>query len=83
MSFLNFIDHIIFRRRPQEHDDNSVVGDQAYRLRIWIRTKLWAQVLIGLVLGIVIGGVLGPDFDLISRDLALNISDWLVLTCPL
>ncbi len=79
MNVLNFIDHIIRRRHPQEHDEHSAVGDQTYRLRIWIRTKLWAQVLIGLALGIIVGAVLGPDFDLVSRELALTISDWLVL----
>ncbi len=79
MPFLNFIDRIIRRSHPREHDDHSVVGDQTYRLRIWIRTKLWAQVLIGLVLGIVTGSMLGPDLDLMPRELALTISDWLVL----
>ena len=70
MNVLNFIDHIIRRRHPQEHDEHSAVGDQTYRLRIWIRTKLWAQVLIGLALGIIVGAVLGPDFDLVSASFA-------------
>ncbi len=79
MAFLNSIDRIIRHIRPEYHDNHSVVGNQTYRLRIWIRTKLWAQVLVGLVLGILVGGILGPDLDFISRDLASNISDWLVL----
>jgi Na+/H+-dicarboxylate symporter len=77
--FLNFIDHIIHRARPHDHKNHSVVGGQTYRLRMWIRTKLWAQVLIGLLLGILVGALLGPDLDLIPRQLALTISDWLVL----
>lgn len=79
MNFLSFMDHIIGRRHPKDHDEHSAVGDQTYRLRIWIRTKLWAQVIIGLVLGVLVGSVLGPDLDLVSRDLATTISDWLVL----
>lgn len=75
MKFLKFIDHLIHKR----HGEHSVVGAQTFRLRIWIRTKLWAQVLIGLALGILVGAVLGPDLDMVSRDLALTISDWLVL----
>ena len=79
MNFLEFIDNIIRHRYSKGRDGHSVVGSQTFRLRLWIRKKLWVQVLIGLTLGIVVGSVLGPDFDLMSRELALTISDWLVL----
>lgn len=79
MKILKFIDRLIHEGYEEEHDEHSVVGSQTFRLRLWIRTKLWAQVLIGLVLGIIVGSILGPDLSLISRELALTISDWLVI----
>lgn len=43
------------------------------------RAKLWAQVLIGMALGILLGLVLGPDLGLISTDQQAVLADWLAL----
>ncbi len=44
-----------------------------------VRNRLWLQVIIGLVAGIAVGGVLGPDLGLIEPQTAIRISDWLAL----
>ncbi|WP_366553874.1 dicarboxylate/amino acid:cation symporter [Aquibaculum sediminis] len=52
---------------------------QRFRLRPWIRTRLWAQVLIGLVAGLVVGTLLGPDFGLLDPATAEAVGSWLAL----
>jgi Na+/H+-dicarboxylate symporter len=59
--------------------ETSALGRQESHLRGWIRNRLWAQVLIGLVLGILVGSLLSPDADLVSREAAEGISNWLAL----
>ena len=49
------------------------------QLEAWIRTRLWAQVLAGLVLGIVVGYVLGPDVSWVDRDTSATVARWLAL----
>ncbi len=44
-----------------------------------VRNRLWLQVIIGLVAGIAVGGVLGPDLGMVSPQTASLISDWLAL----
>ena len=39
----------------------SISVTSGSRMRAWIRTRLWAQVLTGMMLGFAIGIVLGPD----------------------
>ncbi|MCC5981670.1 MAG: dicarboxylate/amino acid:cation symporter [Oceanicaulis sp.] len=51
----------------------------AYRMESWMRTRLWAQVMAGLVLGVFAGLLLGPEADLIPRDTAELIGGWLAL----
>ena len=46
----------------------SNLSELRHNLRAWARTRLWAQVLIGLVLGIGVGAILGPDFGFMSED---------------
>ena len=42
--------------------------------------KLWVQVLIGMVLGVVVGLILSPNaFALVPEDLALSIAPWVAL----
>jgi len=79
MKALHFVDQLIHKRQDENYGEHSVVGSQTFRLRLWIRTKLWAQVLIGLVLGVLVGSALGPDLEMVSREIALTISDWLAL----
>jgi len=52
---------------------------QRFRLRPWIRTRLWAQVLAGLVLGLLAGTLLGPDVGLLEPATAEAVGGWLAL----
>ncbi|MEQ9811288.1 MAG: dicarboxylate/amino acid:cation symporter [Azospirillaceae bacterium] len=52
---------------------------QRFRLRVWIRTRLWAQVIAGMVLGIAAGSLLGPDLGLVDPIDAEWIGAWLAL----
>ena len=45
----------------------------------WMRSRLWAQVLAGLVLGILVGYLLGPDLSWVERETAEAIARWLAL----
>ncbi len=49
------------------------------RLDTLVRNRLWLQVIIGLVAGILAGAVLGPDLGIVSPQIASLISDWLAL----
>lgn len=57
----------------------SHLHQQRFQLRAWIHTRLWAQVLIGLVAGIVLGTLLGPDFGLLDPATAEVVGNWLAL----
>jgi Na+/H+-dicarboxylate symporter len=49
------------------------------RVDALVRAKLWAQVLVGLVLGVFVGLLLGPEMGLVSRRAATLIGAWLSL----
>jgi len=52
----------------------------APKLGVWIRTRLWAQVLIGMVLGIVVGLLLSPSgAALVSDATADSLAAWVAL----
>lgn len=44
-----------------------------------VKGRLWLQVLIAMGLGCLVGVGLGPDLDLVSRDLATLLGQWLAL----
>jgi Na+/H+-dicarboxylate symporter len=44
-----------------------------------IQTQLWAKVLIGLFLGVVVGMLLGPDLNLVSSNTSHIITNWIAL----
>jgi len=52
---------------------------QGFRLRIWIRTRLWAQVIAGLVAGLAVGILLGPDTGVLAPATAETVGRWLAL----
>lgn len=52
---------------------------QRFRLRAWIRTRLWAQVLAGMVLGFATGIVLGPDVGWLAPQTSEAVGRWLAL----
>lgn len=49
------------------------------RVDAWLKDRLWAQVLAGLVLGTLTGLLLGPDVGLVSPQLARTLGEWLAL----
>jgi proton glutamate symport protein len=58
----------------------SVLGDLAGKLTFLVRTKLWLQIVVGMVLGIVIGLLVSPHgAALVSMSVAELITGWLVL----
>ncbi len=52
---------------------------QRYKLRAWIRTRLWAQVMVGMVLGVAFGALLGPGVGLLEPRTAEILGNWLAL----
>lgn len=48
-----------------------------------IKTKLWAQVLFGLFLGLVFGVFIGPEFGYVEEDTANIITEWLSIPAHL
>ena len=52
------------------------LGGQLHSL---LHQRLWLQVLIGMALGIVCGILIGPGANLVSRDIAVVIANWVAL----
>lgn len=52
---------------------------QRTKLRIWVRSRLWAQVIIAMVLGLCAGFLLGPGGGLVPAATAKTLGAWLAL----
>lgn len=48
-----------------------------------VKTKLWAQVLFALFLGLVFGIFMGPEMDIVPKDTAELITEWLTIPANL
>ncbi|CAD6524925.1 Sodium:dicarboxylate symporter [metagenome] len=48
-----------------------------------IKTKLWAQVLLGLLFGFIFGVIIGPDFGMMQKETADIITEWLSIPAHL
>jgi Na+/H+-dicarboxylate symporter len=48
-----------------------------------IKTKLWAQVLLGLFFGLIFGIIIGPDFGIVQQETADIITEWLSIPAHL
>ena len=48
-----------------------------------IKKRLWAQVLVALFLGLVLGIVLGPEAGIVQKETAELITDWLSIPANL
>jgi len=44
-----------------------------------IKSHLWFQIIVGLVLGVVVGWALGPDLKLVTEETAAEVGAWLAL----
>ena len=51
----------------------------ADRLQGLVRTRLWAQVLVGMALGIAVGIAIGPSFGWLAPQTAYVVGEWLAL----
>jgi Na+/H+-dicarboxylate symporter len=52
---------------------------QRLRLRVWVRTRLWAQVVAGMVAGFAVGALLGPDVGWLAPETVEVVGAWLAL----
>lgn len=55
------------------------IGQQRFKLRVWITSRLWAQVMAGMVLGFGLGLLLSETTGLVAPDTAEVIGIWLAL----
>ena len=55
------------------------IGQQRFKLRVWITSRLWAQVIAGMVLGFGLGLLLSESAGLVAPDTAEVIGIWLAL----
>ena len=55
------------------------IAQQRFKLRIWISSRLWAQVMAGMVLGFGLGLLLNQSSGLVSQETAEIIGVWLAL----
>jgi Na+/H+-dicarboxylate symporter len=62
---------------PSEDIRRRSLLPMAETLQNLVRGRLWAQVLVGMVLGIGTGMLLGPSAGLVPKDLAAVIGNWL------
>ncbi len=49
------------------------------KLHHLVKGKLWLKVLMGMFIGIITGILLGPNLNLVDRNIALTIGEWLAL----
>jgi Na+/H+-dicarboxylate symporter len=50
-----------------------------HHLQALIRDKLWAKIIIGLIAGVAIGVLFGPEMGLVSRETANVVGNWFAL----
>jgi Na+/H+-dicarboxylate symporter len=55
------------------------VVEQRYKLRVWIRTRLWAQVMLAIVAGFGTGIALSPDAGWLAAPTAEIVAAWMAL----
>ena len=63
----------------ETHDTPMRIGQQRFKLRVWITSRLWAQVIAGMVLGFGLGLLLSESAGLVAPDTAEVIGIWLAL----
>ena len=62
---------------PSPRIEHRSLLPMAETLQNLVRGRLWAQVLVGMVLGIGAGMLLGPSAGLVPRDTAVVVGNWL------
>ncbi|WP_165937667.1 dicarboxylate/amino acid:cation symporter [Antarcticimicrobium sediminis] len=60
-------------------DTTMRISQQRFKLRVWITSRLWAQVMLGMVLGFGLGLLLSESAGLILPETAEVVGHWLAL----
>lgn len=62
------------------HDPQPIhLYQQRFKLHAWIRSRLWAQVMVGMALGFAVGTLLSPDMGMLDATTAEQLGAWLAL----
>jgi len=62
------------------HDPQPIhLYQQRFKLHAWIRSRLWAQVMLGMALGFAFGAALSPEAGLLAPATAEQLGAWLAL----
>ena len=60
---------------------SNVLKQKSKHISLLLKSKLWLQVLVAMLLGLAFGIMLGPDSNLVRPELAALITDWFALRC--
>src|SRR5690606_30534367 len=64
----------------EAHDPQPIhLYQQRFKLHAWIRSRLWAQVMVGMALGFAVGTGLSPDIGILDAATAELLGAWLAL----
>lgn len=63
----------------ETQDTTMQIAQQRFKLRVWITSRLWAQVMLGMVLGFGLGLLLSETTGLIRPEMAEVVGHWLAL----
>ena len=63
----------------ETQDHPMQIAQQRFKLRVWITSRLWAQVMAGMILGFGLGLLLSETTGLVPPDMAEVIGLWLAL----
>jgi Na+/H+-dicarboxylate symporter len=66
-----------FKHRPEPKP--QPIERLKNRTNAWIKGRLWLQVVLGLLAGIVLGSIIGPDLGLVKPEIAILTGNWLAL----
>lgn len=58
---------------------SKALRDLGQGLDRYIQGKLWAKIIVALILGIVVGYLLGEEFTLVSTDLSKTLTSWMAV----
>ncbi|MAG78576.1 hypothetical protein CL616_04395 [archaeon] len=58
---------------------SNVLKQKSKHISLLLKSKLWLQVLVAMLLGLAFGIMLGPDSNLVRPELAALITDWFAL----
>lgn len=60
-------------------DSTMRISQQRFKLRVWMTSRLWAQVILGMVLGFGLGLLLSEPAGFVPADTAEMVGHWLAL----